>query len=73
MSCPICGAKCQCKRRGPDGTCCSCHKHKARRLRVSRDSLSPAGQKSYDDHIRWFETEREQGEPDLFKKQIEGV
>lgn len=30
MSCPICGAKCVCRKRGPDGRCCSCHKHKAR-------------------------------------------
>lgn len=30
MSCPICGAKCVCRKRGEDGRCCSCHKHKAR-------------------------------------------
>ncbi|HYL22471.1 MAG TPA: hypothetical protein VEU74_11970 [Gemmatimonadales bacterium] len=30
MSCPICGAKCVCRKRGEDGRCCSCHKHKTR-------------------------------------------
>lgn len=30
MACPICGAKCVCRKRGEDGRCCSCHKHKAR-------------------------------------------
>jgi hypothetical protein len=28
MSCPICGANCQCRKRGPGGLCCSCHRHK---------------------------------------------
>jgi hypothetical protein len=59
MSCPICGANCQCKRRGPDGLCCSCHRHKPRRLWVNRSSLNPAGQKSYDEHLRRFEADRE--------------
>ncbi len=31
MSCPICGANCRCRARGPGGICCSCHKHKPRR------------------------------------------
>ena len=31
MACPICGATCICKRRGPNGVCCGCHKHKATR------------------------------------------
>lgn len=30
MACPICGATCRCRKRGEDGRCCSCHKHKAR-------------------------------------------
>jgi hypothetical protein len=30
MACPICGAKCVCRKRGEDGRCCSCHKHKSR-------------------------------------------
>jgi hypothetical protein len=30
MACPVCGAKCVCRKRGEDGRCCSCHKHKAR-------------------------------------------
>jgi hypothetical protein len=29
-SCPICGAYCQCRNRGLDGTCCPCHRHKVR-------------------------------------------
>jgi len=28
MACPICGANCKCKNRGPSGLCCSCHRHK---------------------------------------------
>lgn len=28
MRCPVCGATCVCRRRGEDGRCCSCHKHK---------------------------------------------
>lgn len=32
MPCPICGANCRCRKRGPDGMCCSCHRHKVRRL-----------------------------------------
>lgn len=31
MACPICGARCKCKNRGPGGLCCGCHKHKAQR------------------------------------------
>jgi hypothetical protein len=31
MACPICGANCQCKKRGPNGLCCGCHKHKNQR------------------------------------------
>lgn len=31
MSCPICGANCRCKNRGPHGECCGCHSHKAQR------------------------------------------
>ena len=34
MACPICGANCRCRKRGPSGLCCSCHKHKARPIRV---------------------------------------
>jgi hypothetical protein len=32
MSCPICGANCRCKKAGPGGICCSCHRHKARKV-----------------------------------------
>jgi hypothetical protein len=35
MSCPICGANCRCQKRGPGGICCSCHKHKVKRILVS--------------------------------------
>lgn len=28
MACPICGANCKCRKRGPMGLCCSCHRHK---------------------------------------------
>lgn len=32
MSCPICGAKCRCKKAGQDGLCCSCHHHKPKKF-----------------------------------------
>jgi hypothetical protein len=28
MTCPVCGARCVCRK--ADAMCCSCHKHKAR-------------------------------------------
>jgi len=31
MACPICGANCKCKNRGPGGLCCGCHRHKGQR------------------------------------------
>lgn len=31
MSCPICGANCRCRNRGPNGECCGCHSHKSQR------------------------------------------
>jgi len=37
MSCPICGANCKCRKRGPGGLCCDCHRHKARPVRVTAD------------------------------------
>jgi hypothetical protein len=30
--CPICGANCKCRKRGPGGLCCSCHRHKPRAI-----------------------------------------
>lgn len=35
MACPICGANCQCRNRGPGGLCCSCHRHKPSAVRVA--------------------------------------
>lgn len=37
MPCPICGANCRCRKRGPDGMCCSCHRHKVRKLLVTNE------------------------------------
>jgi hypothetical protein len=34
MACPICGAKCVCRRRGEGGICCECHHHTARARRL---------------------------------------
>ena len=34
VRCPICGGHCACKNRGADGTCCACHKHKARPMKA---------------------------------------
>lgn len=39
MACPICGANCRCKKRGPSGICCGCHRHKAQR-RFSRAQVN---------------------------------
>jgi hypothetical protein len=34
MACPICGAKCRCRKRGEGGICCGCHRHKVNGLRL---------------------------------------
>jgi len=57
MSCPICGANCRCKNRGAGGICCSCHRHKVRRLLVDRSSISSTNAdalRSYDQHLEWM-------------------
>lgn len=57
MSCPICGANCRCRKRGPDGMCCSCHKHKVKRLALDRSSISSQDERmlrSYDQHLEWM-------------------
>ena len=38
MACPICGAKCVCKKQGPGGLCCSCHRHTVRGKRLAKGS-----------------------------------
>lgn len=38
MACPICGANCRCKKRGPGGLCCGCHRHKAQKG-MTRDQV----------------------------------
>lgn len=38
MSCPICGANCRCRKRGPGGICCGCHRHKVRGQRLAKGS-----------------------------------
>lgn len=38
MSCPVCGANCRCRKAGPGGMCCGCHKHKSQRG-FSRDQV----------------------------------
>ena len=61
MSCPICGANCQCKRRGPNGLCCSCHRHKVRRILVSEiNALSRAERASLKQHLDWLGKQEEQ-------------
>ena len=38
MACPICGANCRCRKRGPEGICCDCHRHKVRGQRLAKGS-----------------------------------
>jgi hypothetical protein len=38
MSCPVCGAKCVCRNRGPFGECCGCHRHKSQ-LGMTREQV----------------------------------
>lgn len=62
MSCPICGANCKCKNRGAGGICCSCHRHKVRRILVLRSSISstdPAKLASFDQHLKWQKSTEE--------------
>ena len=55
MACPICGAKCRCKKAGPGGICCGCHRHKSQktftRVQVNEwresHSLQPIGDKQW--------------------------
>jgi len=56
VSCPICGANCKCRKRGAGGICCSCHRHKVRRLLVAREvrEADPLFQESYDQHLEWM-------------------
>jgi hypothetical protein len=59
MKCPICGANCKCQKRGPEGLCCSCHRHKVRKLRVyDRSLLSESMRASYDQHVEWQREQR---------------
>ena len=58
MSCPICGANCKCKKRGPDGMCCSCHRHKVKRIKAAPPIEGIDTEdffKSYDQHIEWVQ------------------
>lgn len=55
MSCPICGANCRCKKRGPDGQCCSCHRHKVRRILVADStSLDATTRAALELHREWM-------------------
>jgi hypothetical protein len=60
MACPICGAKCKCRKAGPGGLCCSCHKHKPRPIRAdfkfgSVDELDASTRESWTKHIQALE------------------
>jgi hypothetical protein len=71
MSCPVCGANCKCRKAGPGGICCSCHKHKARQVLET----IPAGQskeivEAIERHIRDVERERDS---QLFRENGDGA
>lgn len=55
MSCPICGANCKCRNRGEGGLCCSCHRHKVKKILVSADALPEPLRASYRKHLEWLE------------------
>ena len=55
MSCPICGANCRCKNRGAGGICCSCHRHKVRRILVAdSSSLDASTRAALELHREWM-------------------
>lgn len=63
MACPICRANCRCRKAGPGGLCCGCHRHKNQkgftRLQLdtwrTQHALAPVSektwQKSYAPHV----------------------
>ncbi len=59
MSCPICGANCRCRKAGPGGICCSCHKHKVRKiLDTIPEEKSYEIRDALDRHLRQIEDSR---------------
>lgn len=71
MSCPICGADCRCRNRGPGGICCSCHRHKVRGLTADftiavderkLEQFDEDTRKSIEQHLEWMKQTLE-GDP----------
>ncbi len=60
MSCPICGANCRCKKAGSGGICCSCHKHKARKVleSIPREQSTEI-REALERHIREIQCEKD--------------
>jgi hypothetical protein len=55
MACPICGANCRCSKRGPGGICCSCHRHKVRRILVADSpTLDATTRAALELHREWM-------------------
>lgn len=59
MRCPVCGANCVCRNRHPDGTCCSCHRHKVRKpmpmmTKMLEDETLKDFHASVKEHINWI-------------------
>jgi len=64
MACPICGANCRCRKKGPQGLCCSCHRHKPRGILESvqilqRKDMDDAMVESLELHMRRNENARD--------------
>lgn len=51
MPCPICGANCRCRNRGPGGICCSCHRHKVRRIKTDFVIESPYTREQWEEAL----------------------
>lgn len=73
MSCPICGANCRCRKRGPGGICCSCHRHKPGR-KIRADFRMPVDApretlEALEKHLAGLEREAEKQQSLAFGKE----
>ena len=71
MSCPICGANCKCRKRGPGGICCSCHRHKVGKRSIIEFviGMDDTTRVAIETHREWKDREeRERVQGELFMR-----
>jgi len=68
MICPVCGAKCVCRK--ATELCCSCHRHKARGpiVRLFREIAHAANVQANQDQAVLFPEMRLRGGPDVERR-----